>query len=386
MKATHRRWWWIAGGAGAALAVWLVARPSSVPVSVVTVARAPLEVLVIESGETRAVNHTVVAAPVSGMLHPLVRDEGTPVTSGTALARLEPAALDARTRAEAQARSERADAMRTRALAGLRTADSALRDARRAQERAVALARAGALAARDAEQATIAATVAEDAQRMAMAALREAEAERHVARSALASGGDPIIVRAPVAGVILGVHERDPRVVLAGTPLVSLGDTDAIDVRFDVLSRDALRLVPGQALRLDFGPGLEAVPGTVQRVEPGGFAKRSPLGVEERRVRVIGRALRALPGVGDGFRVQVSVVVWAADRVLQVPASAFVRNADGWAVYVVADGRVRRRAVVPGERGTHAWEVRAGLAEGDVVIRFPDVSVTDGVRARVVPE
>jgi HlyD family secretion protein len=109
------------------------------------------------------------------------------------------------------------------------------------------------------------------------------------------------------------------------------------------------------------------------------------LGVEERRVRVVGRATQRLPDVGDGYRVQATVVVWRADSVLQVPASAFVRDADGWAVYVVEDGRIRRRAVTPGERGAQAWAVREGLDEGDAVIRFPDATVAEGTRARIVP-
>jgi len=385
MAASPRRWWWIGGAVIVAIAAWLVVRPAGVLVDVAPVTRAPLEVQVVEAGETRAVNHTLVTAPVSGLLQPLVRDAGQWIDAGALLARVVPAALDTRSRDEARARAARADAQRTRALAAVRSADSTLSDARRAEARVATLARAGAVAPRDAEQATLALTAAEDAYRMATAAARDAEAELRAARAVLSDGGDPVAVQAPVRGRVLTVHARDARVVAAGTPILELGDVDAIEVQLEVLSRDALRVAPGQAMRLDFGPGLEAVPGEVLRVEPGGFAKRSPLGVEERRVRVVGRATQRLPDVGDGYRVQATVVVWRADSVLQVPASAFVRDADGWAVYVVEDGRIRRRAVTPGERGAQAWAVREGLDEGDAVIRFPDATVAEGTRARIVP-
>jgi HlyD family secretion protein len=249
--------------------------------------------------------------------------------------------------------------------------------------RTESLARAGAVAARDAESAALAFAAAEDARRVAEATGREAEAEWRAARAALAEGGAPVMVRAPVAGRVLTVHERDARVVAPGTPLVTLGDIDAVEIRLDVLSRDALRMAAGQPMRLDVGPGLETEPGELLRVEPGGFAKLSPLGVEERRVRVVGRPLRVLPGVGDGYRVQATVVVWSESAVLQAPASAFVRDAEGWAVFTVEDGRICRRAVTPGERGAQAWQVLDGLAEGTPVIRFPDVGIEAGARARV---
>jgi HlyD family secretion protein len=319
------------------------------------------------------------------MLRPVVRDEGTTVSAGEVLAVLEPVTLDPRLRADAEARRVRAEALRASASARLRSADSALAEATRAAARTASLARAGAVSTRDAESATIARVAAEDAQRVAESGVREADGEWRAARAALVEGGATVTVRAPVAGRVLTMHERDRRVVPAGTPLVTLGDVNAIEVRLEVLSRDALRIEVGQPMRLDFGPGLELEVGEVLRVEPGGFAKLSPLGVEERRVRVIGRPSRALPGVGDGYRVQASVIVWSADDVLQVPASAFTRDASGWAVYVIEEGRIRRRAVTPGERGAQAWQVLDGLAEGEPVIRFPDAGIVEGERARPAP-
>jgi HlyD family secretion protein len=373
----------VGGGLAAAVLGWWLLAPRAMPVDVATASVAPLEVIIEESGETRAVNHAVVTAPTTGLLRPIWRYAGGTVAAGDTLALLEPVALDARTRAEAEARVVRADAMRRVAAARVQRADRVVRDQERVAARAASLATAGAVSPREVEAAELAVLAAREAMIVAEAAVRDAEAEWRAARSATASGGLPVAVRAPVAGRVLAVHERDARVVLAGTPLLTLGDVDAVEVWLDVLSRDALRLRPGQAMRLDLGPGLEAVPGEVLRVEPGGFAKLSPLGVEERRVRVVGRPLAPLPGVGDGYRVQATVVMWAADAVLQVPASAFVRDAEGWAVYVL-DGRiVRRRTATPGERGARSWQVADGLSAGDRVVRFPGRDIVDGMRARV---
>lgn len=384
--SNRRRAMWGGVVVVAVLLLWLATRDRGAVVDVAIVQRAPLEVLVTEAGETRAVNQTVVSAPASGLLRPVVRDEGAMVRSGDVVAELAPVALDARARAEAESRLARATAMRNAALARLQSADSSVAESARQARRALALVEAGAVSERDAEAAVLARTTAEDSRRVAEAGVREAEAEWRAARAVNSEAGAAVLVRAPVAGRVLMVHERDGRVLPAGTPLLTLGDVAALEVRLEVLSRDALRMAPGQPMRLDFGPGLEQVAGEVQHVEPGGFAKRSPLGVEERRVRVVGRPTAPVPGVGDGYRVQASVVVWSGNDVLQAPASAFVRDAEGWAVYVVEDGRIRRRPVTPGERGSQVWEVRAGLTEGDAVIRFPDSGIVEGDRARTTTD
>jgi HlyD family secretion protein len=381
--SNRRRALWAAGVLAVVLVGWLMARDPGASVDVALVEQAPLEVLVREAGETRAVNQTVVSAPASGWLQPRVREEGVAVEAGDVLAELAPLALDARTRAEADARLARADAAWAAAAARARSADSTRAEAARDAQRAMTLARAGALSVREADAAVLVHSAAEDALHVAEAGVRDAEAERRAAREATREWGRPVVVRAPVSGRVLQVHERDRRAAPAGAPLLTLGDVQALDVRLEVLSGDALRVAPGQEMRLDFGAGLEAVAGEVVRVEPGGFAKRSPLGVEERRVRVVGRPRAPVQGVGDGYRVQATIVVWSGEAVLQAPASAFVRDVAGWAVYVVEGGRIRRRSVTPGERGAQAWVVEAGLRAGDTVVRFPDAGITEGGRARV---
>ena len=69
--------------------------------------------------------------------------------------------------------------------------------------------------------------------------------------------------------------------------------------------------------------------------------KISALGVEEQRVNVIidladAAAARAL---GDGYRVEVRIVMWRAERVLKVPVGSLFRRGEGWAVFMVDDGR-----------------------------------------------
>jgi HlyD family secretion protein len=122
--------------------------------------------------------------------------------------------------------------------------------------------------------------------------------------------------------------------------------------------------------------------GTVRLVEPSATTRVSALGVEEQRVAVVidladGGAAR---GLGDGWRVEVRIVTWSGDDVLQVPLGALFRDGDRWAVFVVEDGRAVQRTIELGQRGTATAEVLAGLAAGDHVILHPTERVVAGAR------
>jgi len=84
--------------------------------------------------------------------------------------------------------------------------------------------------------------------------------------------------------------------------------------------------------------------------------------------------------LGDRFRVEVLVVLWEAESVLQVPASALFRQDSSWALFAVENGRARLRRVRVGHQSAQAVEIVAGLGRGATVIRHPTDQITDGVR------
>jgi HlyD family secretion protein len=114
--------------------------------------------------------------------------------------------------------------------------------------------------------------------------------------------------------------------------------------------------------------------------------KVSALGVEEQRVNVImdfedqAEASRLL---GDGYRVEVRVVVWEAKDVVIAPTSSLFRRGESWAVFVVEDGRARLRTVDVGQRNGLQAQVREGLQPGEQVIVHPADALEDG--GRVAP-
>ena len=81
--------------------------------------------------------------------------------------------------------------------------------------------------------------------------------------------------------------------------------------------------------------------------------------------------------LGDGYRVEARFILWHEDNVLQVPASSLFRYNDGWAVFVVKDGRAERRKVTVGQRNGLVAQILDGVQEGEQVINHPSDEVED---------
>jgi HlyD family secretion protein len=108
-----------------------------------------------------------------------------------------------------------------------------------------------------------------------------------------------------------------------------------------LLSSDAVSVQPGFPVLIEGWGGNKTLRGRVRLVEPSGFTKISALGVEEQRVNVVidfdGPDLGAHK-LGDGYRVEVAIIIWERDGVLKVPTSALFRIGDDWAVFAIRDG------------------------------------------------
>ncbi len=389
MKGKRLRWRVLVSAALVALiGVWRL-WPSATVVEVVTVAVGPLRETVDQDGETRVRDRYVVGAPVTGRLSRLGLKAGDSVRQGAVVGWVDPAPMDVRTRREAEAAVESAvDAHRT-ASAAVPAARAALDQALRTQARAESLAVQGHVAPAAREEAEL--TVTARRRELEAAEAREAAQAHEVERARAAlfaasarpdprSSGTPI--RTPVGGRVLRILEESERVVIAGTPVLEVGDPGRLEVITDLLSTDAVKVRPGDTMLVEEWGGGETLIARVRVVEPSGFTKVSALGVEEQRVNVVADLVSPPGALGDRYRVEARVVLWGSARVLRVPHSALVRLGDGWSVYLVRGGRVVRRPVTLAHRGAFEVEVTEGLVAGDRVLRYPSDLVREGDRVR----
>ena len=376
-----------------AIVLW----PTTIQVDVATIAPGTLVVTVDEEGVTRVRERFVVSAPVSGRVLRIELEPGDRVKRGQVVARVREEAspiLDARARAEAEAVVESARAAHGRARAEEERAKATLDRTRRDLARVKSLDEDRIIAKQELEtreadvkvaQATV--NAAAFAVRAATSDLRRAEARLMPSR--VETPGHVVGVTAPVDGIVLKRLRESETFVPAGDPLIEMGDEGQLEIVSDLLSTDAVRIKPGARAIIEQWGGEQPLAACVRRVEPSGFMKISALGVEEQRVNVVLDFVEPSPAVraslGDGYRVEVRVVIWEAPNVLRVPTSALFRHGDKWAVYVVDGGRAHRTLLESGHQTGQYAEVVSGLAEGARVIIHPGDTLVDGARVRERP-
>lgn len=200
-------------------------------------------------------------------------------------------------------------------------------------------------------------------------------------------------LRAPFNAVVLSEGVDVGQVVGAGTQVAVLSGTDRVRVEASVPFQqlDTLR-IPGVD---GVAPG-EGSPATVTQTLAGGSALR-------RTGRVVGvggqldpatRTATVLiavdapmdPEAGGlplmvGAFVDVDVEGRLREEALAVPRTAVY---DGDTVWVVADGRLDRRAVDVGWSLGTALEIRAGLKPGDQVVTTPLSAPVVGTKVRLL--
>lgn len=379
----------------AALIVWALL-PQPVPVDMTTIGRGPLEVTVEDEGITRIREVYTVSAPIGGKMLRSPREVGDEVEANkTLVASIEPTAptfLDVRSQRVNEAAVQAAQAAVDLAEAKIKESKAQLEFTRNDLARAEKLAASKTISDRALEKAKLDVDSAEAAVASAVATLevrrRELEsAKAHLIQpgevNAAAHAGNDIQVYSPVDGRVLKIITESEQVVLPGAPLLEIGDPHDLEIAVDFLSRDAVRIKPGDVARIESWGGDQILPAKVRRVEPTGFTKVSALGIEEQRVKVIldfTGSPAEWQSLGHNFRVIARVVIWHSDDALQVPLGALFREGDNWAVFVVTNGRAERRLVTIAERNLHAARVVEGLKAGNVVVLHPSDRVHDGVK------
>lgn len=388
--------WTLLGIGGVALSVWLL-QPQPIAVEWGEVQQGPMSVRLREEGQTRVRERYRVSAPVAGQLERITLRPGDILYSGrTLLAGIHPSPpsmLDARQLPAAEAKLAAAQSLVERATTQLEQAQVTLEHARQQQRRAEALLADAAIAEEAFEEADNRLRIASKAQRIASFELEIATFEQRQAEAALLiaqpNADEPPqfhSLHAPIDGVILRLFEESATIVQPGTPLMEIGDLSDLEINIELLSSDAVRVIPGQPLVIHRWGGEKPLRGRVRRIEPAAFTKTSALGIDEQRVNVLGdfdEPLESLGRLGDGFRVEAEIVIWQSDSVLLVPAAALFRVPGGWGVFVIERGTIRERRVEIGQRNPNVAQVLTGLEPGEQVVVYPSDRVRDGAAARL---
>jgi len=362
--------------------------PKPAVVDTATIARGQLSVTIDEEGRTRVRDRFVIFAPVAGRMDRITLKPGDAVEAGAVVTRLwplPPQPLDARARAQAEANIKAAEANRQQAQKQQEAAAANHTYASQRLENLRALLKNQNTSKDSVDAAEAQFNVTEANQRSAEFAKSAADYQLEAAKAALiedsAEPGSMLEVRSPVAGQVLRVMRDSQGPVMAGEALLEIGDPRSLEVVTDMLSRDAVRILPRMKARLERWGGKETLNALVRHVEPSGFTKISALGVEEQRVNVVidfADGPASFAALGDGFRVEVRVILEESLNVLKAPAGAVFTTKEGPAVFLIEGGIANRKQIQTGRRNGLEVEVVSGVGEGALVILHPSDAVSDG--------
>lgn len=360
------------------------------------VTHGPMRVSVLEEGKTRIRHRYTISPPVSGYLRRVELRAGAQIIAGQtvlAVIEAEPASLlNPRAQSEAEARVSGAEALLNQRQAELERTQQAADLARREKDRAEQMKKSGALSAKDWDTAELNAAIRARELRSAEFALQVGQFELQQARAALlqaeggaAAAGQPFTILAPATGYVLNVFEESARIVVAGTPVMEVGDPTDLEAEIELLSTDAAGVRPGAEAMIERWGGPRPLRAHVELVEPAAFTKISALGVEEQRVKVRVSFDEGQPGreqLGDRYRVEARIVIWSSGDVLKVPTGALFRRGGDWVTFLITGSRVRWQKVETGHDNGLEAEVLGGLAAGQRVVVHPPDGLTPGAIVR----
>lgn len=179
---------------------------------------------------------------------------------------------------------------------------------------------------------------------------------------------------APQSGIVLRQDGEVGEIADIGQILFRVGDPRPLQVTADVAEEDIPRVRVGQKVLLRTDAFRDRpLDGTVREITPMGDTATKTF-----RIRI------ALPDdtpLHFGMSVEANIVSREAQGVLLVPNEAVA----GGAVFTAAGGRLVRRPVEIGIRGTRMSEVRAGVSEGDLIVVPAEPRWRGGERVRAAP-
>lgn len=371
--------------------------PRPIKVDLGEVKKQAMMVTVDDDGETRVRERYTVSAPLGGRLLRVGLDPGDSVSEGDILATIDPGSpdlLNPRTRAQLEAMVKASKATVARAKTQVEVATVDLEQEQKNVDRNAKLVESGGVSQAEFEESQRRYSAASYAVEAANSNLEVANFELEQAKAALIhtqGGGEQesteekdwnFIIRSPVSGKVLRVHEESSRMLQPGASILEVGDPKDLEMRIDVLSQDAATIHPGQRVIIEHWGGSAQLTGRIRLVEPSAYTKVSALGVDEQRVDVIAD-FDSLPddeNIGDGYRIEARVVVWDSPDVVTVPSGALFRSGENWAVFRVIDGKAALQPVEIGHRNGQVAEILSGISEGDTVVLHPGDQVEDGTR------
>ena len=367
--------------------------PSPIPVKVEAVRLGSFSATLEAEGLTQARDRVVIWAPVAGTPQRMPLALGDPVVVKQIAARFVPDAAafrDPQTIAYLQARIASATATKNRSMADREQTAAAVNQARdnlRDTQQLVAMRASGAVI--QLSQAQVAMKLIFKEMDSMDAAAQLASLDIEAAEAALRQiNNEPPhewSIQAPISGRVLAVAGNGKPLGM-GMLLIEIGDPLDLEVIVETSAQAAAQITVGQRVQVQ-AAGETAVPGRVRRVE---IIAGDPLSAELASTGIARIAiefdapLARWQALGNKRPVKARIAIASIDYVLKIPTKALINDGQQDVVYVVENGRARKRPVTLSAGDAETAVIGSGLQENQQVILSPGPNIQDGTRVQAI--
>ncbi len=349
---------------------------SPVPVTSHTVNRGVIVAEVLGTGTLEARVATTISAEISGRIVEVLHDQGSRVSSGDLLARLNDEELTQQV-AIAQANVEATAAAIVRVTTDKNRAAAVYEQAKRSYDRTQKLFQQNATSRENADKAVETLAIAEAGVSRAEAAITEGQKELITAEKTLEyhrARLNDTTIEAPFDGLIVKRSRELGDVVVPGSSILTLISTDELWIRAWVDETEMAELKIDQLARVLFrSEPNQAYPGKVVRL--GREADR-----ETREFIVDVRVLELPTNWAVGQRAEAYIQITKKEDVVLLPSRLLIERNGIAGVFINVDGIATWRPIRIGIRSRDSLEVLEGLAAGEFVVAPTNSSteLTDG--------
>jgi HlyD family secretion protein len=366
-----------------------ISRLKPVKVTVAPIVRGKAIDAVYATGTVEAEDRVQVKAKTGGSIAEMRVKEGAAVKKGDLLARIDNPAVSfdlKRGQADLSAATAHsgADAPQLLSLKGQwKSTDAELGAARQELARIEKLAATGSISSAELDKgrARVAelegALAANEAQQRALRIDLSANTQRQAANvQSLASRVADTEVRAPLDGVVLSKFVEVGEVVGINQPLFKVGDTRKLilEVSVDEADIGKVREPKAGSPPSSVAVSLYAFP---KQIFGGHVFEVLPDANRDRKAFLVKVGLDAPPaGLRSGMSAEVNIIAGQHEGALLADTSAISEDA----IWVVEDGRARRRPVTVGVRDLLRAEILVGVKEGELVVVAGHDALAEGAR------
>ncbi|NLT21236.1 MAG: efflux RND transporter periplasmic adaptor subunit [Syntrophomonadaceae bacterium] len=378
---------WLAIGVSLLIIMAVLFLRSSQPVEAVKVETGTVTLTVEEPGYVQAVNEYDVQSDQPARINEIMIETGDRVKAGQILMRLSNPELTTQN-STAAIQLEQAISQLEQARLMQKSLQEDLKQAQNDLSRTKTLLDNGAATPVENEQMQLQVSKIENSLTQQEVVIKSAEqqvAELREISGTLQEKTAELQVLSPISGTVLDLPVKKGQVVAPGTQLAMIGSETGLEVKTELLSDETGKVKIGQPAHITAPVlGDKIINGTVTKINPRAYEKVSALGVVQSRVPVI-ITIDKTADLHPGYEVRVSIEVLRKENVLVVPRESVRLNSAGYyQVMSIVDGQIKIQDIETGEKNGQLVEIKAGLKEGQILVRDASQDLKEGTRVKPI--